>query len=212
MTIEIVEGDLPSTWLQAAIRASIVGTDIETSGLDRIKDRIACIQIHVPNTGTIMVRWLDKKPTNILTLLNSWRVTKIFQFAPFDLSFLRRDYPDALKPTQIVDTKIAAKILDPKRELFIDPDTNMGSHSLKALVWHYFEDKLNKDVAVSNWFAETLSKEQLAYAAKDVEVLPPLLSRLENDIIDKDPALVHKLVREYNKLTTEAVFQAKYAA
>lgn len=223
MTIEIVEGDLPDAWLQAAMRARIVGADIETSGLERTKDRIACIQIYVPGAGTVMVRNLES-PAKVLELLQSWRVTKIFQFADFDLSFLLRDYPILVTypPKQIVDTKIAAGILDPdvrnpEKAMFIDPDTGKGSHSLKILVYHYFGYKMDKSIAVSNWFAQNLTQAQLDYAAKDVEYLPPLLKCLESDITNKavtsgDFSILSDLYYAYQCIVPNVIRGLKIAA
>lgn len=170
---------MPSEWLESALAARIIGVDIETSGLSLERDVIATVQIFIPQKGTIMVRRLQN-PTNIIHLIETANTTKIFHHAPFDLGFLVRDY--GMWPQRIADTKVAAKILDPKRTRFIHPDTQKGSHSLLSLVWHYFEFKMDKTLAVSDWFQEVLSEEQIAYAAKDVEYLPALLQRLEQEL------------------------------
>lgn len=215
--MNIVTGDIPSNYLKAAEQATIVGLDIETSGLllhpteKKPQDSIACIQMHVPEFGTIMVRYLNKVPMNLNRLIGSWKIRKIFQHAPFDLGFLLRDY-SFMQPRHILDTKIAARILDPKRELFIDPDTNKGSHSLKVLVYHYFGYKMDKRIAVSNWFADDLTPEQLEYAAKDVEYLPPLLRKLEMAIFDKDPHLVNALNVAYHNIPAMVMGELKKAA
>lgn len=206
--IHVVDNDLPSEWLQAAIEARVVGADIETSGLDKLKDTIACIQFYVPNTGTIMVRWIDEIPVNIVRLMEDAAVAKVFQHAPFDLGFLMRDYA-FMMPDQVLDTKIAAKLLDPKHELFIDPVTGRGSHSLIALVHHYFGYTLNKQLAVSNWFAETLEEDQLDYAAKDVEFLPGLLKNLIHDLMIKDPCLIVEFVSLCRDLPSNVRIESK---
>ena len=210
--INVVDDDVPIEYLQAASSATIVGVDIETSGLHVLKgDRIACVQIHVPEFGTVMVRRLSTFPARLIRLMESCRVTKIFQHAPFDLGFLMHDYT-MLNPRMICDTKIAAKILDPNHERFIHPVTHKGSHSLIALVWHYFEDLLDKDTATSNWFSDTLTQRQLEYAAKDVIYLPELLKRLERDIFNKNPLLIHQLVKEYQRIPQLVMSQLKKAA
>lgn len=211
MTIHIVDGDLPHAYIAAAEKATIIGVDIETSGLNRHRDAIACVQVHVPQFGTVMVRKLDDKVTNLKQLMRSYRVTKVFQYGEFDLAFLLRDYP-SMRPAKICDTKIAAKILDPKREKFKHPDTGDGSHSLIALVWHYFGYKMNKQLAVSNWFVDDLTPAQLEYAAKDVEYLPELLRNLERDIFAKDPRLVQDLVHKYDGVISSALISLKEAA
>lgn len=211
MTIHIVDGDLPKEYVEAAVRASIVGIDIETSGLSPITDTIACVQVYVPEFGTAMVRYLDDIPVRLSQLLESLRVTKVFQYAQFDLSFLMRDYP-FINPRKICDTKIAADVLDPENVMFYDPLKDKPSHSLIALVLHYYGETLNKHLAVSNWFAETLQPEQLAYAEKDVLYLPDLLKKLERAIYNKNPLLVHELHRLYRDIPNKAIARLKKAA
>lgn len=179
MTVTMVEGDFPIEWLYGAVAAQRVGIDIETSGLSPVNDRIATVQMYVPGMGTIMARKL-KNPINMLNLMQDRQTTKIFHHAPFDLGFLQRNY-DVL-PRSIACTKVAAKLSDPSKIKYFDPDTNKGSHSLKAIVWTMFQEKLDKSLAVSNWFADTLSQAQLNYAAKDVEYLPEILRRMEVDL------------------------------
>ncbi len=179
MTVLMVEGDLPIEWVHCARAARKIGVDIETSGLSPVNDRIATVQVYVPMMGTIMVRKLQN-PSNILRMLEDRQTLKIFHHAPFDLGFLQRHY--TVTPRNIACTKIAAKLVDPQRMYFFDPDTNRGSHSLKAIVWKYYNLKLDKKLAVSDWFQEDLSEAQLDYAAKDVEYLPDILCRLEAEL------------------------------
>jgi len=178
--IDLVDGDYSKAWLDAAVGSRVIGMDIETNGLDPSVCKIATVQMSVPNIGTVMVRNIDRNPVNLLQLLESRQTTKIFHHAPFDLGFLMRHF--TVYPEKIACTKVAAKVLDPKRKKFFDPDTNKGSHSLKSLVYHYFGFKMDKSIAVSDWFADDLSQEQLEYAAKDVEYLPDLLRNLEIEL------------------------------
>lgn len=174
--VTLVNGDYPSEWFDAAIAARTVGMDIETNGLDKTQHKIATVQMFVPGKGTVMVRNFDS-PITMLRILENRHITKIFHHAPFDLGFLMYNYP--IYPESIADTKIAAKILDPKKTMFYHPDTNKGSHALISLVHHFFNVRLDKSLTVSDWFAPELSPEQLDYAAKDVEFLPELLRLLE---------------------------------
>ena len=177
--VEMVEGDLPLEWTHWARASGKIGVDIETSGLSPVTDRIATVQMFVPTMGTIMIRKLQD-PINLLRLLEDRQTVKIFHHAPFDLGFLQRKYE--VTPRSIACTKIAAKMSDPNRQKYFDPDTNKGSHSLKSIVWTMFQDRLDKTLAVSDWFAEDLTQAQLDYAAKDVEYLPEILRRLEVDL------------------------------
>lgn len=177
--VTMVSGDIPLEWTHAALAAGRIGVDIETSGLSPTNDRIATIQLFVPAMGTIMVRKLDQ-PINLLRLLEDRQTCKIFHHAPFDLGFIQRKFD--VTPRSIACTKIAAKMVDPQKLKFFDPDTNKGSHSLKSIVWSMFQDKLDKTLAVSDWFTDDLTQAQLDYAAKDVEYLPEILRRLEVDL------------------------------
>jgi ribonuclease D len=176
--VTLLDGDLTAEWYTAAAQSTVIGCDIETSGLDRNKDRIATLQIYVPDTGVVWVRKLAAYPTYIIKLLERAKTQKVFHHAPFDLGFLIRDYP-FLNPRRIADTKVAAKILDPRRTMFIDPIDKKGNHKLRTLVYHHFGYLMDKTIATSDWFADTLSDEQLEYGSKDVEYLPALLSELE---------------------------------
>jgi len=204
MTVEMVKGDIPATWYDAAIAARIVGMDIETSGLSLQTDRIATVQLYVPNMGTIMVRDFAN-PDYLVALLESPHATKIFHHAPFDLGFLVRDFN--IWPDRIADTKVAAKILDPKRQKYIHPQTSKGSHSLQSLVWYYFEFMMDKTLAVSNWFEPELSPAQVEYAAKDVEYLPELLRKIELEL--SEAGLLHLARKAMAHIPTEVILQAK---
>lgn len=179
MTVTMVNGDYPREWLDAAVAARIVGMDIETNGLDKFTHKIATVQMYVPDVGTIMVRKLDN-PVNLIELLEHSQTTKIFHHAPFDIGFLMAHLP--VYPKKVADTKIAAKMVDPKKLRFYHPDTNKGSHSLLALTWHFYQEKWDKNLAVSDWFAEELRPEQIEYAAKDVMYLPEMLRKLEAEL------------------------------
>lgn len=202
--VTLLEGDYTQEWYDAAKTDKIVGMDIETSGLDINTDRIATVQMFVPNKGTVMVRKLHN-PLVILRLLEDPKIRKVFHHAPFDLSFIMRDFN--VYPENIADTKIAAKFVDPKRQRFIHPDTNKGSHSLISLVWYFFRERLDKSLAISNWFSDTLSPAQLAYAAKDVIYLPTMLDLMEKEI--KRNKEIKCAQKTMNNIPTHVLLQLK---
>lgn len=202
--VTMLEGDYTPEWADAAIGARIVGMDIETSGLDKWTDRIATVQMYVPDVGTVMVRKLYE-PTNLIRILESGQTTKIFHHAPFDIGFLMKNLP--VYPKKIADTKIAARLVDPQRQRFYHPETLRGSHSLIALVWHFYREKLDKSLSISNWFADELTEAQLDYAAKDVEYLPSMLKSLETELSKLG---LLKLARNtYNHIPTRIALELK---
>ncbi len=204
MAVELLERDLSPQWYDAAHSARIVGMDIETSGLDKLTDRIATVQMYVPHVGTVMVRKLDS-PEWIGALLESKAVLKIFHHAPFDLSFLIRDM--GIWPENVADTKIAARLVDPNKRRYINPVTGKPAHSLIALVHHYYGFILDKALSISNWFADELSPEQLDYAAKDVEFLPDLLSKLEFELSERGELVLARAV--YEGIVPDVILESK---
>jgi ribonuclease D len=78
-------------------------------------------------------------------------------------------------PEAVLCTRIAAKLADPKKEKY-------GSHSLKNIL----EKKLNviipKGEALSNWFADELTSEQIAYCINDVIYLHALVGSFRDEI------------------------------
>lgn len=201
MKVQLVNGDLPLPALEAALKASTVGMDIETSGLNKETDRLAMIQLFIPTYGTIMLRHVDEWPTRLATLLENERTTKIFHHAVFDLAFLMRDFP-FIYPSKIADTKIAAAFFDPKKTYF-------GRHSLSVMVEKVFGFVMDKSIAVSDWFVDELTPEQLDYAAKDVEYLPELLRFLERGIMNKDRGLIGPLMQSYHYIPTRVITDSK---
>ncbi len=177
--VDMVEGDISDEWLFNALASPVVGMDIETSGLNKSTDRIATVQMYVPDKGTVMVRKMSGM-YNVIKLLEDKNTRKIFHFGTFDLAFLMRDYN--VYPANIADTHIAAKLLDPKKRVYKHPETLKGSHSLIALVHYYIGEILDKKIAVSNWFAEDLTPAQIDYAAKDVIYLPLILKKMETEL------------------------------
>lgn len=178
--VVLVNNDIPTEWYNATKQEIVLGVDIETSGLSFTDDRIACVQINVPHKGVVMVRNLDTAPNNLLRILEDENIGKIFHYGMFDIKFLVRDFN--IWPRNTLDTRIAAKILDPNREKYFSVAQGKYSHSLEALIWHYFKFQMNKALAVSDWFAPRLTKAQIAYAANDVIFLPNLLTEIELEL------------------------------
>lgn len=207
--VRIVNGDIPAEALAASRKVRTVGMDIETSTLKMVNNkldltdgRIAMVQLFIPQYGTVMVRNLDGYPTNLAQLLES-DTTKIFHYASFDLHFLMRDFP-FIYPSTIADTKVAAAFFDPRKTFFVDSQ-GIGSHRLNVMVETVFGYKMDKSLAVSDWFAE-LTPAQIEYAAKDVEFLPELLAYMEKRI---KPNLMPELTAAYRFLPHKVMIDLK---
>lgn len=173
MAVTVLEGDLSASVAEQLASVELVACDTETGGLDWRSDALALCQVHAPGVGTYLIRCGDRRPERLAALLSSPAVTKVFHHAPFDLRFLRRVWD--VRVASVVCTKIASKLLQ--------PSATPAAHSLAPLVRAHLGVTLDKGpVRVSDWSAAELSDEQIAYAARDVEFLVPLLSRLTTEL------------------------------
>lgn len=191
VTVEVVDEDLTDEFMRrvySARSSDKLGIDIETSGLDYIHDRIATVQVYSQSAGVQIVRIRDgqSSPGNIRYILEDPTSTKIFHYGMFDLSFL--GYKWKIYARNVEDTRIAATLLDPYKNRYFNPTRNKYDHGLAALVWTYFKDRLDKELAVSNWFGN-LSPAQLSYASKDVIYLPALLDIMHAEMLHANPRL-----------------------
>lgn len=193
--MEVLHGDLTAEWYQTLSFNDYIGVDIETSGLDRQLDRIACIQFYGISGGPVLVRNLSNNPHHLISLLSTRKTGKIFHYASFDLTFLMRDY-SWLQPKYILDTKIAAKLLDPHKQRFYDPK-GRNNHSLNALLYTAFGIRLDKSTALSNWFNKEYTPEQLLYAEGDVKDLIQLHDFLLVDLRRMDLQYDYEMACQY---------------
>ncbi len=162
------EADVSRAFINAARRHGAVAWDIETSGLDWKSERIGLCQVLVKEEGLSFVKIKkNKRPANLIVLLEDSSVQKIFHHAMFDLRFLC--YHWSVKAQNIACTKIASKLLDPEKT---------QGHTLAALVEKYLSITLDKGSRKSDWLTWGLSPDQLRYAGNDVRYLPDLLQIL----------------------------------
>lgn len=171
LPIYVEHGDLNEIQFKNALHAESVAWDIETSGLDWISDRIGTCQINIPDYATVIVK-VDARPGHLVHLIEDPSVVKVFHHAPFDVRFMMAQWQ--VRPANIACTKIASKLLRPQA----DPT----EHSLAALTLRLLGKRLDKRERTSDWLAEELTEEQLAYAAADVTDLLRLWQALCDDI------------------------------
>lgn len=164
-----------------------IAWDIETDGLDWENGRIGTCQIHGPTAGTSIVQIGPGVPGNLLTLLESSEVTKVFHHAPFDLRFMM--YHWKAKPKNIDCTKVASKLLHPSRP--------SSSHSLKEILHENLGVSISKAERLSEWTSETLSTSQIEYASRDVLHLIPLFYTLRAGLKECGRLDVYLKCREF---------------
>jgi ribonuclease D len=173
VSIELHIGDLPD----GVDFGNCVAIDTETTGLHLNRDRLCLIQmsagegvchfVHFPTglrTATGREGMYDAP--NLRALLTDETVTKLFHFARFDVAVLQRHLGVTCSP--VYCTKIASKLIR----------TYTDRHGLKDLCSELLGVELAKEQQSSDWGADTLTDEQLKYAANDVLHLHRLRGKL----------------------------------
>ncbi|MBX2805242.1 MAG: ribonuclease D [Hyphomicrobiales bacterium] len=169
MTFTLHQGDLPDN----LDLGKSVAVDSETMGLDPRRDRLCLVQLS-SGDGTAHLVQLDRpfEAPNLKRLLTDASVLKLFHYGRFDIAMFQHFLGVATQP--VYCTKIASKLTR----------TYTDRHGLRDLCRDLIGVEISKQQQSSDWGAETLSEEQLAYAASDVlylhrlkDVLDPLLRR-----------------------------------
>jgi ribonuclease D len=164
---------------------SAVAIDTETQGLNLQRDRLCLVQLSAGDGNCHLVQFApgEYDAPNLCALLADPGVTKILHFARFDVAMCKRWLGVTMAP--VYCTKIASKLIR----------TYTDRHSLAPLCRELLGVELSKQQQSSDWAAETLTKEQQAYAASDVLYLHRL-----RDILDE------KLAREGRADLAKACF------
>jgi ribonuclease D len=167
----LFDSDVPKEYADWVRRSGVVSWDIETSGLDWMRDCIATCQVYVPEGPAAIIRVREKPPLQLCSLLSDSSVNKIFHHAMFDLRFMVWHW-DAI-PRNVSCTKIASKVLDVRNE---------NNHDLQSLLRHHLGISIDKSERLSDWFSPKLSQSQKLYAVNDVIYLVALLEALEKQL------------------------------
>ena len=152
----------------------VVAVDTETMGLNPIRDRLCLVQLSSGDGTAHLVQLLpramggrDYECPNLKRLLADRNTTKLMHFARFDVGVLQHRLGITVAPVKC--TKIAARLVR----------TFTERHGLRDLCKELLGVEISKQQQTSDWGAEQLSPEQLAYAASDVLYLHALWDRLE---------------------------------
>ena len=165
MTIRFHRQDLPDL---SNYDVDAIAIDTETLGLNPHRDRLCVVQLS-PGDGTadvVQIAAGQKRAPNLVSLLRNRRVEKIFHFGRFDLAVLYNAF--GVMPEPVFCTKIASRLTR----------TYTDRHGLKDICNELLGVSLSKVQQSSDWAAETLSPEQLEYAASDVLHLHALRGKL----------------------------------
>jgi len=182
MTVRYHKNDLPDLSNYAV---DAVAIDTETLGLNPHRDRLCVVQISAGDghADVIQIAPGQTQAPNLVKLLSDPKITKLFHFGRFDIAVLYKAFGVLAEP--VFCTKIASRLTR----------TYTDRHGLKDICNELLGVSLSKAQQSSDWAAETLSPEQLDYAASDVLHL----HRLRD-------ALAMRLARENRTVEAEACF------
>jgi ribonuclease D len=167
------KGDLPDL---SRYDVEAVAIDTETLGLNPHRDRLCVVQLS-PGDGTADVVQIapgQRRAPNLAALLRNRKVTKLFHYGRFDIAVLYHALGVMAEP--VFCTKIASRLTR----------TYTDRHGLKDICSELLGVSLSKQQQSSDWAAETLSPEQLDYAASDVLYLHRLREVLAGRLARED--------------------------
>lgn len=167
--IHLHQGDLPAD----VTFGPSVAVDTETQGLSLTRDRLCLVQLSAGDGHCHLVQLAadDYAAPNLRKLMADPTVEKIFHYARFDVGMIAKYLEVDCKP--LFCTKIASKLVR----------TYTGGHGLKDVTLELIGVQLDKQQQSSDWAAETLSDQQLHYAASDVLYLHEIKAKLEEKLI-----------------------------
>lgn len=164
MTVHFHQGDLPD----GLDLGPIVAVDSETMGLRYRRDALCVVQLSSGDGDAHVVRL--NRPAydcpNLRGVLTDPQVLKIFHYGRFDVAMFQLHL--GIETAPLFCTKIASKLAR----------TYTDRHGLKDVVRELAGVDLSKAQQSSDWGADELSPEQLAYAASDVLHLHAVRERL----------------------------------
>lgn len=165
MKIKLHKGDLPD----GLDLGPTVAVDTETLGLNPNRDRLCLVQLSAGDNTCHIVQFGKGayNAPNLVRLMASPAVMKLFHFARFDLATIRRYL--GVMPVPCYCTRTASRLVR----------TYTDKHGLKDLVKELLNVELSKEQQSSDWGADALSEKQLAYAANDVAYLHQLKASLD---------------------------------
>lgn len=170
MTNHVHQGDLP----EGLSFSGAIAVDTETMGLSIARDRLCVVQLSAGDGDSHIVQ--VKAPydaPHLCALLSDTSIEKIFHFARFDLAMLQKHFGIRCEP--VYCTRTVSRLCR----------TNTDRHGLKDLCREFLGLEISKQQQSSDWASETLTPEQVDYAAQDVLHLHSLKDAL-NQLLDRE--------------------------
>ncbi|MCB9990334.1 MAG: ribonuclease D [Rhodospirillales bacterium] len=189
MTITLHHGDIPTE----LSFGDAVAVDTEAMGLNNHRDRLCLVQLSAGDGNAHLVQFEQGKydAPNLKNLFLDQDVTKIFHYARFDISIIKKYMK--IECTPLYCTKIASTLCR----------TYTDRHSLKELCRELLGIELSKQQQSSDWGADTLSEDQQLYAANDVLHLHALREGLDKMLAREGRAHLAQSCFEFLPVRTE---------
>lgn len=164
MDVTLHKGDLPN----GLKLVGDIAVDTETTGLHPYRDRLCLVQLSDESGAIHLVQLSDGvyDCPNLKGLLTDTTRVKLFHFARFDVAMLKRYLSVDVAP--VYCTKIASRLVR----------TYTDQHGLKNICKELLGVDMSKQQQSSDWAIETLSQDQINYAASDVLYLHQLRDTL----------------------------------
>lgn len=160
---------------------TIICLDLETTGLNPRTDKVRLVQMYNGKEMRIVDAFKHPEILDELVAITEDPATiKVGHNLKFDISFVRAHANRRIRPSNIWDTLLAEQVLMAGWSWpYYDKKSNetkkrMPEFSLAALVMRHLGEKMDKSMQRSDWGASDITEEQMAYAARDVEVLLPI--------------------------------------
>ena len=168
--INFINNDITSDLYNLYKNSSFLAVDTEAMGLIHGRDRLCVVQIcnELELTSCVKIELNTSMSPNLKKLFENKEITKIFHYARFDVAALKCNL--GINTKNIFCTKIASKLAR----------TYTNKHGLKDLINELLGVELDKSSQSSDWGSdESLSKEQIDYAANDVRYLIEAMDKLK---------------------------------
>lgn len=169
MNVTLHHGDLPD----GLSLGDTVAIDTETLGLKLGRDRLCLVQLSAGDGDVHLVKFdgKDYSAPNLKKLLADPKVTKMFHYGRFDIAVMWEHLGVLAAP--VYCTKIASKIAR----------TFTSYHGLKNLCRDLLSVDLDKQQQTTDWGTDTLTQQQIDYAASDVLYLHRLREVLDEALV-----------------------------
>lgn len=163
--IHVHQGDLPA----GLNLGNEIAVDAEMMGLNLLRDRLCLVQVRGRDTDIHLVQIANGQTAapNLKKLMEDPSSVKFFHYARQDIAMFKQ-WLD-ITVFNIYCTKIASKLTR----------TYADRHGLKEVVRELVGVEVSKQQQSTNWGADTLTPEQIDYAASDVLHLHVVKDRLD---------------------------------